>query len=267
MQFLESPIIDVSWLDLTAALGLVLIATGISRWQRTGLEGSFVIGALRTLLQLALVGYVLVYIFSIDRWWLVMLALLVMLAVATVEAVKRQETKAPGLYGITGIALLVGSGLTLFYVSLVVVDVEPWYNARYLIPLFGMIIGNAMNAAALAAERLGAELQGRRHEVEAYLALGASAAEAAREPVRLALRASLIPTVNSLMVVGIVALPGMMTGQIIAGTSPLLAIRYQIVVMFMLASCVTLAAVVVTLWYRRSFFTPAEQLRLPHRAA
>ncbi len=90
MQFLESPIIDVSWLDLTAALGLVLIATGISRWQRTGLEGSFVIGALRTLLQLALVGYVLVYIFSIDRWWLVMLALLVMLAVSSVEAVNLQ---------------------------------------------------------------------------------------------------------------------------------------------------------------------------------
>lgn len=265
MPVLEAPIIDVSWLDLTAALGLVLIALGISRWQRTGLARSFAIGALRTLLQLALVGYVLVYIFSIDRWWLVMLALLVMLAVATVEAVNRQDAKPAGLYGITGVALLVGSGLTLFYVSLVVVEVEPWYNPRYLIPLFGMIIGNAMNAAALAAERLAAELQGRRHEVEAYLALGGGAAEAAREPVRQALRASLIPTINSLMVVGIVALPGMMTGQIIAGMSPLVAVRYQIVVMFMLASCVSLAAAAVTLWYRRSFFTAAEQLRLPRR--
>ena len=159
--------------------------------------------------------------------------------------------------------MLVGSGLTLFYVSFVVVQVEPWYNPRYLIPLFGMIIGNAMNAAALAAERLEAEMESRRGEVEAYLALGATSRRASQEPARRALRASLIPTVNSLMVVGIVALPGMMTGQIIAGVSPLVAIRYQIVVMFMLASCVSIAATLVTSWYRRQFFTGAEQLRFP----
>ncbi len=267
MQILGQPIIDVSWLDITAAVGLVLIAIGISRWQVTALARSFLIGAIRTVVQLALVGYVLVYIFSIEQWWLVMGALLLMLAVATRETVSRQEWKPGVLYGIAGVALLAGSGLTLFYVSLVVVQVEPWYNPRYLIPLFGMIIGNAMNAAALAAERLVAELEARRAQVEAYLALGASSQHSSREPVRRALRASLIPTLNSLMVVGIVALPGMMTGQIIAGTSPFLAIRYQIVVMFMLASAVTISAAVVTLWYRRSFFTPAEQLLLPSKGA
>ena len=262
VSLLDQPTIELSWLDLTGALALVLVAIGISRWQRADLAGSLLVGAVRTVVQLMLVGYVLVYIFSIDRWYLVLLALLVMLSVATWEAVRRQRSRPPALFGMTGVALLVGSGLTLFYVSFVVVQVDPWYNPRYLIPLFGMIVGNAMNAAALAADRLAGEMELRRAEVEAYLALGASSRHASREPVRRALRAALIPTVNSLMVVGIVALPGMMTGQIIAGASPLIAVRYQIVVMFMLASAVAASAVIVTLWYRNSFFTKAEQLRL-----
>lgn len=118
-----------------------------------------------------------------------------------------------------------------------------------------------MNAAALAAERLAGEIEARRAEIEAYLALGASPALAARDAVRRAIRASMIPMVNSLMVVGIVSLPGMMTGQIIAGASPLTAVRYQIVVMFMLMAAVTVTGTAVTLWYRNTFFTPSEQLR------
>ena len=263
VERLTVPAIEVSWFDMTAAIGMILIAVGISSWRGLGLARSFIVGAIRTVVQLTLVGYVLVYIFAVDRWYWVLLALAVMLSVATREAVHRQESRPPALYGIAGVALLIGSGITLFYVSVVVVRVEPWYNARYLIPLFGMIIGNAMNAAALAAERLRSDMDTRRAEVEAYLALGASSARASREPVRRALRASLIPTLNSLMVVGIVALPGMMTGQIIAGSSPLLAIRYQIVVMFMLASVVSISATIVTLWYRRLFFTANHQLRFP----
>jgi putative ABC transport system permease protein len=260
-EILERPIVDVSWLDLTLASGLILIAIGVSRWQKLGLGKDFVVGAVRTVLQLALVGYVLVYIFALDRWYLVIAALLFMLAVATYTAVDRQKGSRRALLGITASAMLLGSGLTLVYVGAVVVRMDPWYNPRYLIPLFGMIVGNAMNAAALAAERLRSEMEGRRSEVEAYLALGASPDRASREPVRQSLLASLIPTVNGLMVVGLVSIPGMMTGQLIAGASPLTAFRYQIVVMFMLASSVAITAAVVTLWYRRTFFTEAEQLR------
>ncbi|NIR43879.1 MAG: iron export ABC transporter permease subunit FetB [Gemmatimonadetes bacterium] len=262
MDILSSPVIDISWLDLVGAAGLILLSVGITRWQGTRLAGSFLLGGVRTVVQLTVVGYVLVYIFNVNQWYWVMAALLLMTVVATREAVGRQDSRPSILYGITGLSLAVGSGFTLFYVSAVVVQVEPWYNPRYTIPLFGMIVGNAMNAAALAAERLAAELSMRRGEVEAYLALGADSAEAAREPVRSALRAALIPTLNSLMVVGIVALPGMMTGQILGGVSPLTAIRYQIVVMFMLAGSVTLTATLVTIGYRRRFFTTAEQLRL-----
>ncbi len=261
MELLDQPIVDVTWLDLTLAGGLILIAIGISRWQGLGLTRDFAIGAIRTVVQLVLVGYVLVYIFALDRWYLVLAALLVMLAVATSTAVERQERPTRDLLVITGAAMLLGSGLTLLYVGAAVVRMEPWYNPRYLIPLFGMIVGNAMNAAALAAERLSGEMEMRSAEVEAYLALGATPEHASREPVRRALLASLIPTVNGLMVVGIVSLPGMMTGQIIAGSSPLIAVRYQIVVMFMLASSVAITATCVALWYRRTFFTEAAQLR------
>jgi putative ABC transport system permease protein len=258
---LDQPIVDLSSFDLILAAGLVLIAIGVSRWQGLGLGRDLVIGAIRTVVQLSLVGYVLVYLFALDRWYLVLAALLLMLAVATHAAVDRQERASRALFAITGAAMLVGSGLTLVYVGAAVLRVDPWYNPRYLIPLFGMIVGNAMNAAALAAERLRSEMHGRRAEVEAYLALGASPERASREAVRRSLVASLIPTVNGLMVVGIVSLPGMMTGQIIAGSSPLTAVRYQIVVMFMLASSVAITAALVTLWYRGTFFTEMEQLR------
>jgi putative ABC transport system permease protein len=260
---LAQPGVDLGWLDLVLAAGLVGIAIGISRWQGLGVARDFMIGAVRATVQLVLVGYVLVYIFALDRWYLVLAALLLMLTVATKTVVDRQEKPTRALLGITGAAMLLGSGLTLAYVGTVVVRMEPWYNPRYLIPLFGMIVGNAMNAAALAAERLSGEMRSRRGEIEAYLALGASLEQASREPVRRALLASLIPTINGLMVVGVVALPGMMTGQILAGSSPLLAVRYQIVVMFMLAASVALTSAAVTLWYRNRFFTPALQLTDP----
>jgi putative ABC transport system permease protein len=260
---LAQPIIALAWFDLLLAAGLIGIAVGISRWQQLGLRRDLLVGAVRAVVQLMLVGYVLVYIFALHRWYLVLAALLVMLLVATRTAVDRQPHRSRALFLITGAALLLGSGLTLAYVGAVVVRMEPWYNPRYLIPLFGMIVGNAMNAAALAAERLHGEMTGRRAEVEALLALGASAERAAREPVRRALLAALIPTINGLMVVGIVSLPGMMTGQILAGASPLLAVRYQIVVMFMLAASVAITAAATTLWYRNRFFTAALQFRGP----
>ena len=257
--------LDVSYVGLASASALVLVAVAISVWQQLGLARGFIVGAVRALVQLFAVGYILVYLFLHPQWWLVLLALLVMLVAATGTATRRRPGKAdPGsrrrLWTISGTAMLLSAGLTLAYVTQLVVHVRPWYDPRYLIPLFGMIVGNAMNGAALAAERLASEMESRRGEVEAYLALGAVPARAAAEPVRRALVASLIPSVNGLMVVGLVQLPGMMTGQILAGQSPLLAVRYQIVVMFMLAGGTAMTTVMMVLWYRRTFFTAAAQL-------
>lgn len=258
---LDTPTLDVTWMEVMGAGGLLLLAAGIARWRGTGLGRDLLVGGVRSLVQLALVGYALTWIFALNRWPLVLAVLAGMLVVAGWTAAGRQADDSPRLPGVMTLALLAGSGLTLIYVSTLVVEVEPWYNPRYLIPLFGMIIGNAMNGAALAVERLGAEMETRRGEVEAYLALGADPQRASREPARRALRAALIPTVNSLMVVGIVSLPGMMTGQILAGSSPLLAVRYQVVVMFMLASAVSLSAFLALEWHRSTYFTPAWQLK------
>lgn len=260
-------IIDVSWFDLSLALGLILIAVSLSRWQRLGLAKDFIIGGIRTVVQLLLVGYVLIYVFAFGRWYVTLAALLLMLTVATFAAVGRQKKRAArsssidSLHLITGTAMLLGSGLTLIYISALVVRVHPWYDPRYLIPIFGMIVGSAMNGASIALERLAGEMDSSRAEIEAYLALGASYQQASRQPLRQALRASLIPTVNGLMVVGLVTLPGMMTGQILAGSSPLTAVRYQIVVVFMQAAAVAITTAVVALWYRRTFFTSALQLK------
>ncbi len=252
--------VQLTWFDLALAAALVLVAAAIARWQRIGLARGFLWGAVRALVQLVAVGYVLTWVFAIDRWYVVLLALLVMLVAATVTVAGRHPGQRLAIGSLTGASMLIGAGLTLAYVDAVVVRVNPWYDPRYLIPLFGMIVGNAMNGAALAAERLASEMDVRRAEVEAHLALGASPTQAAAEPVRRALRAALLPAVNGLMVVGLVTLPGMMTGQILAGASPLLAVRYQIVVAFMLAGAVAITSALVVLLYRRSFFTPAEQL-------
>jgi putative ABC transport system permease protein len=253
-------LINLSWIDLALASALVFVAVALSQWQRLGLARGFLIGALRAVVQLIAVGYILTFLFATSRWYLVVLALLVMLLTATKAATDRQRSARGTIFGITGLAMLVGTGLTLAYVDVIVMRLHPWYEPQYVIPLFGMIVSNAMNGAALAAERLTSEMELRRGEVEAYLALGASPARAAAEPVRRALVAALIPAVNGLMVVGVVALPGMMTGQILAGASPTMAVRYQILVAFMLAGAVAITATAMVLWYRRRFFTAAEQL-------
>jgi putative ABC transport system permease protein len=261
VEIFEAPIIEIDWLDVLAAGGLVMIAVVIARRAQTGLARVFALGAIRAVVQLALVGYVLAYVFGLDRWYVVIAALALMTAVAAREVTRRQPAHPRGLYSIAGLALAVGSGLTLLYVVTLVVRPEPWYQPRYVLPLFGMIVANAMNAAALVADRLAGEIETRQAEIEAYLALGASSTEAARESTTRALRAALIPTVNSLMIVGVVSLPGMMTGQILSGTSPQIAVRYQVLVMFMLAAAVCISASLTAVLYRRRFFTAAEQLR------
>ena len=255
--------VEISWLALASAFVLVLIAIALSAWQRLGLGKGLLFGAARATVQLILVGHVLLWLFVANQWYLVIGLMLLMVTVAAFTAAGRQvhaATDLAHLRTICGIAILVGSALTIAYVTTVVVPVTPWYNPRYLIPLFGMIVSNSMNGAALAAERLQSEMNAARAEIEAYLALGASPHRAASEPVRRALVAAMIPAVNSLAVIGIVSLPGMMTGQILAGTDPALAVRYQLVVVFMLVAATAITSAGVVIWYRKTFFSPAAQL-------
>lgn len=253
---------NLDWVNLAFAVPLVLVAVALSWWQRLGLARGVLVGAVRATVQLLLIGQVLVWLFTSDRWYLVLAVLLVMVLTATFTATGRLDHKGfkSALRCICGASILLGSGFTMVYVSLVVINVTPWYDPRYLIPIFGMIVGNAMNGSALAAERLYSEFATRRGEIEACLALGASPAQASAGVVRQAIRAAMIPAVNALAVVGIVSLPGMMTGQILAGANPTQAVNYQLLVMFMLTAATAITAVLTTLWYRNRFFNKAEQL-------
>lgn len=258
---MPAAIIDLSTADLVLTFGFVLVTLALSFQRRLGLEKELGIGAVRTLVQLVLVGYVLRYVFAL-RLWLVVVAILAVMGVAAGRiAVQRQQHRFPAIYPITTGSIFVVSLLTLGIITWVIINVQPWYEPRYLIPLAGMVIGNAMNGAALAANRLTGEMRNRRGEVEAYLALGGTPKQATQQVVRETMRATMIPTINSLMSVGIVHLPGVMTGQLLSGTSPLTAVKYQILIMYMLVFVVAYTGIaVVTLGYQR-YFTRAYQLQ------
>ena len=175
----------------------------------------------RMLVQLLMIGYFLTYIFDSSNVWIVLAVLSVMVFVASWIALRTVKNKQLLLYPKALVSLIVGGGTTLILITQVVLDLTPWYWPNYFIPLAGMIFANGMNSVSLAADRLTAEIS---RDVE-Y--------EQARN---IAFRASLIPITNSLFAVGLVSIPGMMTGQILSGVSPLIAARYQIMVMCMVFS-------------------------------
>ena len=254
-------VIELSWWQLALALLLVLVVAAISLRERLGLERDLVIGAVRAIVQLYLVGLILATVFSAARWYWVLLILVVMAAIATHAAVSRLGKPLPGVYWIAATALTLSTAATLTYVIGVVIEPRPWWEPQYLVPIAGMILGNSMTSAALAGDRLQSDLFARRDEVEARLALGFSGPEAVQPLVRAALRAAMIPTVNGMMTVGVVQLPGMMTGQILAGASPLTAIRYQMVVVFMMAVATALGSLVFVRLAVGRYLTRAHQLR------
>ncbi len=235
-------VLDLSLAQLALALLLVGVVIAISARQGLGIGRDLVVGSLRAVVQLYLVGLILAVVFQAAQWYWVLLILAVMTAVAAQAATSRLAKPMPHARGIAALALTVSTAVTLAYVIGAIVRVRPWYEPQYIIPIAGMILGSAMTSAALAGDRLQGDLRVRADEVEARLALGFSGREAVQPMARTALRAAMIPTVNGMMTVGLVQLPGMMTGQILAGSSPLLAIKYQLVVVFMQAPATALAS-------------------------
>jgi putative ABC transport system permease protein len=254
-------VLDLSVWQVGLAAVLIAVVILISALQALGLERDLLVGTVRAIAQLYLVGIILAAVFSAGQWYWVVLVLIAMTLVATQAAVSRLTKPIPGRYEIAATAIVVSTTLTLGWVIAVVVRVQPWYEPQYVIPIAGMILGNAMTSAALAGDRLQSDLRVRTDEIEAMLALGFSGREAVQPMVRSAVRAAMIPTVSGMMTVGLVQLPGMMTGQILAGASPLVAISYQIVVVFMLAVATSLASLLFVRLAVRRYLTPAHQLR------
>ncbi|CAB3789294.1 ABC transporter permease [Pararobbsia alpina] len=247
---------NLSLLDLAIAASLILVNGALSIALKLDLERKLAWAAVRTVAQLLLIGYLLDRIFAFDRWYVVLPVIAIMTLIAGLTASNRGKRTYRGqrvdsIASIWGSSWLVGA-ICLF----VIIRVHPWYEAQYAIPLLGMILGNTLTGVSLGIERMTQELTAGRGLVEMSLALGATRWEAAQDAMRQAVRAGLIPTLNQMAVVGIVSLPGMMTGQVLAGQSPLQAVRYQIVVMFLLAASTGLGTVgAVMLTYLR-LFTP-----------
>ena len=224
------------WRLAIAFLPTLLVLGIMYRWSADARTGVY--ATARMLAQLLLIGYVLGYVFRTDEATLIVAVLALMLAVASWIAIRPLAHKNAHVYLNSLAAITLGGVPTLLLVSQVVVGVDPWFAPRYVVPLAGMIFAGAMNTVSLAAERLQAELENATPALEAR---------------RLAFHASMIPMVNSFFAVGLVSLPGMMTGQILAGVSPVIAATYQIVVMSMLFGAAGVAAAAYLVLRAREF--------------
>ncbi len=253
---------------LLLSLGLIAVAIALSRRSRLGLEGDLICGALRGAAQLIAIGYVLILLFNHEHPAWVVLLLAVMLIAAAATSARRVEHGPPGSVLFPRAIAAIGAGalVALVPVFAAVVPLHPWYEARYVVPISGMMLSNAMNVVALVFERIFASASSEADQIEALLALGATPRQALEPQVRATLRASFLPTINGLLTVGLVALPGMMTGQIVSGTAPEQAVRYQIVILYQLVAVAAVSGLVAVAFARRLLFTARAQLVVPPAA-
>ncbi len=257
-------VISLSAFDLSLAAALVLALAGLTLWARMGLARSLVIAGARTVIQLLLVGVILQTLFDHAHLGWVALMALVMLAVAGYEVMARQQRRFAGLWGYgIGAATMFVSAFAVTVLALVaMVGPTPWWEPQYAIPLLGMLLGNTMTGIALGLDRLTQTVWRERRTIEARLAMGAAWSEAVTTMRREAARSGLMPTINAMAAAGIVSLPGMMTGQILAGAPPVEAVKYQILIMFLITAGTgfgTLGAV----WFASArLFDARQRLRL-----
>lgn len=230
--------------DLLLAAALILINGGLSVALRLGLERSLVIAATRMVVQLALVAFILEALFATLSPWLTGAVALVMIAFAGREILARQERRLTGWWswGLGVSCMAAAAGLVTLFSLATQIQPDPWYHPRFAIPLLGMVLGNTMTGVALGLDTLTATTASEVRAIEARIALGHSRTRALLGPARRAVRSALTPTINAMSAAGVVALPGMMTGQILAGVDPFDATRYQLLIMFLIAGGTGLGA-------------------------
>lgn len=225
-----------NWHIAFAALAII-ITGALSLTMQLGLTRNLFIAAIRMIVQLSLVTLVLKWVFEQQSLWVVMALLLLMGGFATYEIRARQKLPFAGLWsiGLGGIPMVGIGMLVLCFTLTTVIGPDPWYAPRYAIPLFGMLLGNIMTAVALALDQITRGASQRQNEINDRLALGMSRTEALKPLIRDAMYVGLMPIINSMAASGVVSIPGMMTGQILAGADPENAVRYQIMITFAIA--------------------------------
>jgi putative ABC transport system permease protein len=253
-------LIILDTLDLALSLGLIGIAIALSLWQKLGLEQQLAYSAVRSLVQLIAIGYILDLVFAIDNWLVVLGILGIMMAIASFVTRNRIDQKLKGLLSTVVLSLVASSAFTLGYVMVLIVQPDKWYEPQYLIPLAGMLFGNAMNSASLAGDRLLNAISQNRLEIETYLSLGATGKQAIAGYQREAIRTGLIPTLNNMVVMGLVSLPGMLTGQVLGGSNPRDAASYQILILFAIVLVNLMTTILITQGIYQGFFNQREQL-------
>jgi putative ABC transport system permease protein len=251
---LAGGVVLIGWPQLLLASGFVFVTGALALWMQLGVTKDLAIGAVRTYVQLLLLGLVLGWAFSVNQWWVVV-GILALMTVAAARIILKRAPDAPSGLFLAAVTSMAVTGITVtFAVTGLVIGADPWYSPRYVIPIAGMVLGNSMTGIALSLERVFSDMDARADELLAMSALGATPWEAAHPSIRTALRAGLIPAINSMAAAGIVFIPGMMTGQILAGADPLEATKYQIVVMLMVAAAEVIGAVIAVLMsYKRRF--------------
>jgi putative ABC transport system permease protein len=252
--------LELSYGQVAIAASLILLNGALSLWLRLGLERSLIVASLRMTVQLLIVGFVLHWVFALGEWYLVLALGSLMTLVAGVSAVSRTKSRFPGVWLSSIVSVWSSSWLVTAIALLAIVRVEPWYRPQYALPLLGMVLGNTLSGISLGLDRFNSELESRRDEIETLLALGATRWEAALGSIQEAIRTGMIPTINAMLVTGLVSLPGMMTGQLLSGVDPIQAVKYQLVIMFVIAAGTSLGTVGIVLLSYRCRFNARHQL-------
>lgn len=253
--------VDLGLWQLAASGFYVIVTLVLVRWLGIPRELEIISATLRMTIQLFIAGYLLTWVFERPHFLTVLLILVVMLLFAVINSIRRINEHVPfRLRKVMSVSLIIGAVGSLGFFLLVIVGNGSWQDPRYVIPIAGMIVGNSMTGVALGASRLIQGMDDQRPTIEAALMLGATPRTSARKVVQQAFDAAILPTVNTMVGIGIVSLPGMMTGQILAGQDPNVAIRYQIAIMVSIMAAVAISVVILVEWGHRTFFTEDAQL-------
>lgn len=256
-------IIHLQIWQMIAAYIFVLLLLAMVRLKGIPREKEILIASVRMTLQLILTGYILVYLFDHQHPLLTLLIIAIMEIFAIHNIYKRVKVQlSTKLKRIIALAMICGTLSSLFYFLLVVVRLHPWFDPRYFIPIAGMMIGNSMTGISLGVSRLVDGMTARKQLVETALMLGATPKMAAKEIVDHAFDSAILPTINSMVGMGIVFLPGMMTGQILSGVSPLTAIEYQIAIMLGILGSVSLTVMIFVHFGYKTFFNGQQQIEV-----
>jgi len=257
-------LIALTPLDLSLAAALVVLLALLSRILQLGIASQLLVAGLRTVVQLLLIGLILKSIFSyVHLGWISLLSI-IMLLLAGREVMARQKYRLKGWwgFGLGTLSMFVSSfSITLIALN-VIVNVDPWYTPQYAIPMLGMMLGNTMNGISLGQDRLNQSAWQQRVVIEARLMLGWNWSRAISDIRQDSIRTGLMPIINAMAAAGIVSLPGMMTGQILAGSPPMEAVKYQILIMFLITAGTGFGTFVAVWFGSRRLFDERERLRL-----